>query len=90
MQLKFQNLPQSWGEPLVVLSGEEVEEIAQGLGECMEELKESRKYLYEVVLRCANIVVQDLTGEVKEKVKANAIVAQLVVLRLIDKELELV
>lgn len=66
----------------------EVMVIVEDLNGWMTALMWANKYLATAVLTCAEVVAVNFTGDTKEQVRADAVAAQLAVLRLISCELE--
>jgi hypothetical protein len=66
----------------------EAGEIANDMNERMVVLEVNNRYLSTAILSCAEIVAVNFKGHTKEAVKADTVVALLVVLSLIDKALE--
>lgn len=83
----YEHLPKVSKENYEAFTKEEYKKIVKEVGEYRVALSESNKYLAEAIEGCAKSVAEDFTGDTKVKVRVDTIIAQLMVLRLIDKEL---
>ena len=66
----------------------EAGEIAEDMDKRMVVLKIKNRYLASAILSCVDVVAVKFKGYTKEAVRADAAIALLTVLSLIDKELE--
>lgn len=84
----FENLPIITEESYKVFVDRELLEVLNSLNGCMGQLRDKNKYLAQAIGAGAVTVAEYFTGETKEMMKADAVAAQLAVLRLIDRALE--
>ena len=84
----FENLPIITEESYRVFVDRELLEVLNSLNGCMGQLRDRNKYLAQAIGAGAVTVAEGFEGETKEIVKADAVAAQLAVLRLIDRALE--
>jgi len=84
----FEHLAKITEESYKVFVERELLEVLNNINDYMGVLKESNKYLAQAIHAGAVTVAEYFTGETKEMVVADAVAAQLAVLRLIDRALE--
>lgn len=84
----LEHLPLITEESYQAFVDRELLEVLNSLNQLMDELRESNKYLAQAIGAGAVTVAEDFTGETKEIVKADAVAAQLAVLRLVDRAIE--
>lgn len=84
----FEHLPVVTEGSYQVFVDTELLDVLNSMNECMGVLRERNKYLAQAIGAGAVTVAEDFTGENKEIVKADAVAAQLAVLRLIDRAIE--
>lgn len=84
----FENLPVITGASYQVFVDRELFEVLNTINECMDELRGSNKYLAQAIGAGATTVAEGFEGDTKEIVKADAVAAQLAVLRLVDRALQ--
>lgn len=84
----FEHLPVITSESYEVFVDTELLEVLNNLNDYIGLLRERNEYLAQAIGAGAVTVAEGFTGETKEIVKADAVAAQLAVLRLIDRALE--
>jgi hypothetical protein len=84
----FEHLPVITEGSYQAFVDRELLEVLNNINDYMDELRASNKYLAQAIGAGAVTVAEDFQGEAKEVVKADAIAAQLAVLRLVDRELQ--
>ncbi len=87
----FENLPVisevTNGDFWDFMNGYKVGDIAKVMEQWMADLEVKNKYLSEAILSCAEVVAVNFNGLTKEAVKADTVVALLVILSMVDKEI---
>jgi hypothetical protein len=84
----FENLPHITEGSYQVFVDRELLEVLNNINESMDELRASNKYLARAIGAGAVTVAEGFEGDTKEIIKADAVAAQLAVLRLISRELQ--
>ena len=84
----FQHLPKVTEASYQTFVDRELLEVLNNVNELMDELREHNNYLAQGITGGAWSVAEDFEGETKEMVVSEAVVCQLMVLRLIDRALE--
>lgn len=84
----FESLPIVTEESYQVFVDRELLEVLNNLNENMDELREHNHYLAQAIVAGAVTVAEGFEGSANEIAKADAVAAQLAVLRLIDRAIE--
>ena len=84
----FESLPIITEESYQVFVDTELLDVLNNINECMDELGDSNRYLSQAIGAGAVTVAEGFEGDTKEIVKSDAAAAQLAVLRLVDRALE--
>jgi len=84
----FEHLPKITEDSYQVFIDTELLDILNKINKRMDELRSSNKYLARAIDAGAVTVAEGFEGDTNEIVKADAIAAQLAVLRLVDRALQ--
>ena len=84
----FEHLPEISEGSYQAFIDTELLDVLNNMNDCMAVLREGNKFLAQAIGAGAVTVAEEFTGDTKEIVKADAVAAQLAVLRLIDRALE--